>query len=141
MKKPAKPKIIVATGKRKTAVARAKVIAGVGKISVNSVPLEIWGNEMHRVWIQEPLQLAGELAKSVNITVEARGGGSSGQAEASRMAVAKGLVEFSKDKTLRQRFLEYDRNMLVYDPRRNEPHHAGGASKRGSRRHKQRSKR
>ncbi len=136
-----KPKIIFTTGKRKNAVARAKVIVGTGKVFVDSKPIEVWGNEPLRLWVKEPLLIAGDFAKSVDISVKAKGGGISGQAEATRMAIAKGLVDFSKNRELRQKYLEYDRNMLVYDPRRNEPHHAGGASKRGSRRHKQRSKR
>ncbi len=136
-----KIKIIFATGKRKNAVARARVAAGTGRVLVDSKPLEIWGNEPLRLWVKEPLVLAGDAAKSVDISVKARGGGISGRSEAIRMAIAKGIVSFSKNRELRQAFMEYDRNMLVYDPRRNEPHHAGGASKRGSRRHKQRSKR
>lgn len=141
MKKKEKDKIIFTTGKRRLAVARAKVIAGSGVIKINSTPLEIWGNETTRLWVKEPLIIAGDLANKVNINVDTVSGGSVGQAEAARMAIAKGLVEFSKSKELRNNFMHYDRNMLVYDPRRNEPHHAGGASRRGSRRHKQRSKR
>jgi small subunit ribosomal protein S9 len=134
-------KEIFTTGKRRRAVARAKVSAGSGQIFINSVPLELWGNEPLRLWIKEPLILAGDVAARVDIKVSTRGGGIAGQAEAARMAIARGLVEFSGDKNLREKFMQYDRNLLVYDPRRNEPHHAGGASKRGSRRHKQRSKR
>jgi len=136
-----KPKFIFATGKRKRAVARAKIFAGTGKVFINSRPMGLWGSEFLRLWVSEPLVLAGDVVKNVDISVEAKGGGIVGQAEAIRMAIAKSLVEFSKDKNMKQNFLEYDRNMMVYDPRRNEPHHAGGASKRGSRRHKQRSKR
>lgn len=141
VKKIQKPKIIVTTGKRRVAVARAKVVAGTGKIFVNSIPLEIWGSEPMRLWIKEPIILAGDAAKNVDIKVNSRSGGVVGQAEAIRMAIARGILQFSKDKTLKQKYMNYDRNLLVYDPRRNEPHHAGGASKRGSRRHKQRSKR
>jgi small subunit ribosomal protein S9 len=57
------------------------------------------------------------------------------------MAISQALTGFFKEEKLRQKFLQYDRNLLVFDPRRNEPHHAGGSSKHGSRRHKQRSKR
>ena len=81
------------------------------------------------------------MAKNVDIKVNSRSGGVVGQAEAIRMAIARGILQFSKDKNLKNKYMQYDRNLLVYDPRRNEPHHAGGASKRGSRRHKQRSKR
>lgn len=141
MKKSDKPKILFTTGKRRLAVARAKVIAGSGVVKINSTPLDIWGNEMLRLWVKEPLILAGDWANKVNVDVNVRSGGVVGQAEAARMAIARGLVEYAKSKDLRSTFMQYDRNMLVYDPRRNEPHHAGGASRRGSRRHKQRSKR
>lgn len=140
-KKETKPKTIFTTGKRREAVARAKVISGTGKIFINRTPVDIWGNEPLRLWIKEPLILAGDTAGKVDIEVSTKSGGVVGQAEAARMAIARGLLEFSHDKKLREKFLQYDRNLLVYDPRRNEPHHAGGASKRGSRRHKQRSKR
>lgn len=136
-----KPKIIFTTGKRKLAVARAKVAPGKGTITINSVPLEIWGKEPLRLWIKEPIVIAGDAANQVDIAVRTRSGGVSGQAEAARMAIARGLWKFSRDRKLKERYMKYDRNLLVYDPRRNEPHHAGGASKRGSRRHKQRSKR
>lgn len=136
-----KDKILFATGKRRLAIARAKVVPGTGMVKINSTPLDIWGNEVLRLWVKEPLLLASDWSNKVNIEVNTRSGGVVGQAEAARMAIAKGLVEFSKSKDLKNTFMQYDRNMLVYDPRRNEPHHAGGASRRGSRRHKQRSKR
>lgn len=141
MVKKEKPKLIFTTGKRRKAVARAKVVPGSGRILINSTPVNVWGNEALRLWVKEPVVLAGEAASGVDINVVTRGGGFAGQAEAARMAIARGLVDFSRDKKLKETFTRYDRNLLVYDPRRNEPHHAGGASRRGSRRHKQRSKR
>jgi small subunit ribosomal protein S9 len=138
-----KEKTILEVGKRRLAIARAVIKEGTGKIFINSKPLDLWGTDILRLWIREPLILAGDLAKTVDIHVNVRSGGIVGQAEAVRQAIAKALVRYSKDKKLKQKFLEYDRNLLVYDPRRNEPHHASGkgASKRGSRRHKQKSKR
>ncbi len=135
-----KKKIAFATGKRKRAVARARVIAGSGRVLINSVPIEIWGNEVMREWVKEPLILAGDLAKNVDIKVNVRGGGIVGQAEAIRQAIAKSLVDFFNDKNLRNKYMEYDRGLLVYDFRRTEPHKPG-ASKRGARRGKQKSKR
>ena len=142
-KKEKKEKIIFSVGKRDTAVAKAMVKPGSGKIEINSKPLEIWGSEQLRLWVKEPLILSDDLSKRVDIDVNVRGGGAVSQAEAVRQAIAKGLVNFSGSDALRNRFLEYNRNLLVYDPRRNEPHHSSGkgCSKRGSRRHKQRSKR
>ena len=138
-----KVKEILEVGKRRLAVARAVVKAGSGKIYINSKPLELWGTDILRLWIREPLILAGDAAKNVDVVVNVKGGGIVGQAEAIRQAIAKGLVKFLKDRKLREVYMKYDRNLLVYDPRRNEPHHSSGkgASKRGSRRHRQRSKR
>jgi len=135
-----KKKTIVVTGKRKSAVARATVRDGSGKVRINKTPLEIYTPELMRLKIKEPLVLANDLSRSVDIDVNVRGGGISGQADASRQAIAKGLVEFFGSEELRQKYLEYDRNLLVFDPRRNEPHKPS-RSKKGSRRHKQRSKR
>ena len=135
-----KKETVFTTGKRKTAVARAKVVKGSGNVKINSMPLTFWGNEPLRLWIKEPLLLAGALAKTVDIDVNVKGGGISSQAEAIRIAIAKGLVDFSKDKKLRERFMAYDRQLLVYDPRRTEPHKPS-RSRKGARRHKQRSKR
>ncbi len=131
------------TGKRRLAVARAKINPGKGHVTINSMPLESWGNEYLRMWIKEPIVMAGDAANSMDIDVNVASGGIVGQAEAVRMCIARGLVDFSKDKNLRDAYMQHDRNMLVYDPRRNEMHHGSGrgASKRGSRRHKQRSKR
>ncbi|MEM0333428.1 MAG: 30S ribosomal protein S9 [Candidatus Aenigmatarchaeota archaeon] len=138
-----KEKIVLEVGKRRLAVARALVKAGTGKVFINSKPLEFWGTDVLRMWIREPLILAGDSIKNIDIEVNVKGGGIVGQAEAIRQAIAKGLVSYLKDKKLKEKFMKYDRNLLVYDPRRNEPHHSSGrgASKRGSRRHKQRSKR
>jgi small subunit ribosomal protein S9 len=130
-------------GKRKRSIARAVVTAGSGKIMINSKPLEIFGNEVVRMRISEPLLLAGDLAKNVDININVTGGGIGGQTEAIIQAIAKGLVDYHKSDELKQKFMNYDRNLLVFDFRRTEPHHGSGrgASKRGSRRHKQRSKR
>lgn len=138
--KPQKKKIVFTTGKRKTAVARIRIIKGKGKITINSSPLDVWGNEVLRMWIREPIILAGEMAKGVNMRVSVKGGGASSQAEAVRVAIARGLVDFSNDKKLRKRYLDYDRNLLVFDSRRTEPHKPS-RSRKGARRHKQRSKR
>lgn len=139
-RKEKKKDYVFETGKRKRAVARAKIEKGTGKVTVNSKPLRLWGNEMLRLWIKEPLVIAQDVAKNVDISTTVKGGGVAGQAEALRVAISRGLVSFSKDKKLREKFLEHDRNLLVYDFRRTEPHKPS-RSRKGARRHKQRSKR
>ncbi|MDI6807131.1 MAG: 30S ribosomal protein S9 [Candidatus Aenigmarchaeota archaeon] len=138
-----RPKLTLSIGKRKEAVARAKITPGTGKILINSRPFELFGNEFIQMRLREPLLLAEEFAKKVDIEVNVSGGGISGQVDAIRQAMARGLVGFYASEELKRKFLEYDRNLLIFDVRRCEPHHGSGrgASKRGSRRRKQKSKR
>ena len=133
-----KGEILTAVGKRKRAVARAYGKKGSGRIFVNKIPLEVYGSELTRMIISEPLVLAGDVAKKVDINVNVKGGGVFGQADAARQAIAKILVQV--DKKLKETFLQYDRNLLIADPRRTEPHKPS-RSRQGPRRHKQRSKR
>ena len=140
MVKKEKKKIIMTTGKRKGAVARARFYDGNGKIKINSQPLEYWRNEFLRMRIREPIVLAGDVSMKVDISVNVIGGGFSAQTEAVRMSIAKGLVAYSKSDSLKKKYIQYDRNLLVYDPRRTEPHKPSRSSS-GPRRHKQRSKR
>ena len=139
-KKSEKEKITFATGKRKTAVARARVKLGTGRVTINKIPLDLWEPEYARIRIREPLLMADELSQKVDIKVNVRHGGFSSQAEAVRQAIAKSMVDFFKDEKLKKLYLDYDRNLLVYDPRRTEPHKPS-RSRKGPRRHKQRSKR
>jgi small subunit ribosomal protein S9 len=135
-----KNKIVLVTGKRKTAVARARVKPGLGLVTINDVPLDLWQPEYSRIKIREPLLLADELSQKVDIKVNVKSGGVSSQTDAIQQAIAKGMVEFFNDEKLKKIYLDYDRNLLVYDPRRTEPHKPS-RSRKGARRHKQRSKR
>jgi len=132
-----KKKVIVQSGKRKTAIARAVIRLGKGRVRINKKPLEIIEPEVVRLKIMEPLLLAPkELVNSVDIEVSVRGGGFMGQAEAARIAIARALVAWSDSVELKQKYIEYDRTMLVGDPRRTEPKKFGGP---GPRRRRQKS--
>jgi small subunit ribosomal protein S9 len=123
------------SGRRKTAKARATVKEGDGTVRVNSRPLDVLEDSMRRM-IEEPLRIAGEeVYGDIQIEVDTEGGGKNGQAEAARMAVARGLVEYTDDDELERNFLDYDRNMLVEDPRRTETRKPSQSSKGA--RHKQ----
>jgi small subunit ribosomal protein S9 len=134
-----KPKQVIMTGKRKKAIARARFVEGTGLVKINGMSLDVWGSEMARLKIREPLIIGEKAAKKFNIHVIVNGGGRLSQADAIRQSIARGLAK--SDSSLKSVYNDYDRNLLVYDPRRTEPHHGHGASSRGSRRHKQRSKR
>jgi|TARA_B100001971_G_C18038990_1_gene456615 small subunit ribosomal protein S9 len=129
-------KIVQTTGKRKTAIARAVITKGIGKIRINKIPLEVIEPELSRMKITEPLLLAGGLAEKVDINVNVRGGGIMGQAEAVRTAIGKGLIEYSKDSKLKATFSDYDKTLLKSDPRRKETKKFGG---KGARSKKQKS--
>jgi len=129
-------KIVLVTGKRKTAIARAVVKPGKGRVTVNEYPVELITPEAARMKMMEPMVVAGERMKGVDIRVHVRGGGVMGQAEATRMAIARGLVEWTKSSELRRMLLSYDRGMLAGDPRHTEPKKFGGP---GARRRRQKS--
>jgi len=133
-----KKEVIQKVGKRKRAIARATAKTGKGNVFINKKSLDLIKPEIARLMIKEPLILGEDIAKNLDINVNVRGGGIFGQASASRQAIAKVLVE--KDENLKEKFLNYDRTLLVADVRRTEPHKPS-RSRKGSRRHKQRSKR
>ena len=127
---PAK-KVLVVSGKRKTAVARVVVKPGVGRVRINHVPVEVFEPEIAREKIMEPLLQAGEdIWKQMSIDVKVSGGGYMGQAEAARMALANALLKWTKSSHLRTLFTEYDRTMIAGDSRRKEPKKFGGPGAR-----------
>ena len=124
-------KVLVVSGKRKTATARAVVKPGIGRIRVNRTPIEIFEPVIAREKIMEPLlQAGGDVWKQLDIDIKVSGGGYMGQAEAARMAVANALLKWTKSAHLRTVFVEYDRTMVVGDPRRKEPKKFGGPGAR-----------
>jgi small subunit ribosomal protein S9 len=124
-------KVLVVSGKRKTAVARAVVKPGVGRVRVNMTPVEIFEPEIAREKIMEPLLQVGEdVWKQLDMDVKTSGGGYMGQAEAARMAVANALLKWTKSSHIRTVFTEYDRTMIAGDSRRKEPKKFGGPGAR-----------
>ena len=111
--------LIMTSGKRKNAIARAILIDGTGVVRINNMLLDTYEPAISRLRVQEPIVLLGDMSK-INIRVKVTGGGQVSQAEAMRLAVARALVKY--DKKLEKVFLEYDRHLLVADVRRKETH-------------------
>jgi len=111
-------KIINSSGKRKTAIARATLKEGKGKVRVNNKILENIEPSISRMKIKEPLILAGDIAGKVDIDVDVKGGGYNAQAEAARVAISRALVIYNQK--LERIFLDYNRSLLVSDVRRKE---------------------
>jgi len=111
-------KKIIASGKRKTAIARAALSSGNGEVLINGQDINTITPEIIKLKIQTPLLLAGDAAKKVKISVRVNGGGVSSRAEAIALAIARALAK--QDKKLERTFVEYDRQLLVADVRRKE---------------------
>ena len=122
------------SGKRKTAIAKATIESGEGKITINKIPIENL-NFFHKLAINEPVEIARKVLKNFNfdINVNVNGGGSESQIEASRLAIARALVEFTKSNELKKNFSEYDKNLLVADTRRKEAYKPGDSKARKKR--------
>ncbi|HLX78144.1 MAG TPA: 30S ribosomal protein S9 [Acidimicrobiales bacterium] len=85
------------TGRRKAAVARVRLIAGDGKVTINRRPLDdYFASATNRVHATEPLRIAGR-ADSYDVVATIDGGGISGQAGALRLGIARGLVEIDPE--------------------------------------------
>ena len=81
------------TGKRKSAIARVKLVPGNGSIIVDNVPYEErFPRHEHRRMIVEPL-LVTESEGKYNAVIQVEGGGISGQAGAIRHGIARALLQ------------------------------------------------
>ncbi len=128
--------IIATSGKRKTAIARAVTKKGKGIVTINGEPVEFHPVLILKDKIMEPLKLLGERVNQVDIDVMVAGGGNTGQADAARTAIAKGIVQFFKDDSIEEMYRQYDRTLLVNDIRRKMPKKPQG---KGARARKQKS--
>ncbi|ROL56854.1 30S ribosomal protein S9 [Bacteroidetes/Chlorobi group bacterium MS-B_bin-24] len=103
----------LATGRRKTSVAQVRLLPGTGKIIVNGRPFEdYFPIETHRQEIIKPLQVTNTLGK-FDVVVRASGGGISGQAGATKLGIARALVEF--EESFKPTLKEF--GLLTRDPR------------------------
>lgn len=128
--------LISTSGKRKTAVARAVTKKGKGIITINGEPVEFHPVLLLKDKVMEPLKILGERANEVDIDVKVSGGGNTGQADAARTAIAKGIIQFFKDDSIEEAYRQYDRTLLVNDIRRKMPKKPQG---KGARAKKQKS--
>lgn len=125
---------IIESGKRKTAIAKARISSGTGKININKKNYE----HLHFfdvLRIKEPLKIAENVLGKLNFDVEisVRGGGEKSQIEAARLALARAIVKFSSSEELEKAYLSYDRNLLVADIRRKEAYKPGDSKARRKR--------
>ena len=127
--------IIVTSGKRKQAVAKAMIKEGTGKITIRKKDYRLL-QFFDKLRMEEPIKIYEKVIGKLNFDadISVMGGGEKSQVEAARLALAKGMVEFSGSKELSREFLSYDRNLLVADVRRKEAYKPGDSK---ARRHRQ----
>ena len=89
--------LVRATGRRKEAVCRTRLLPGSGRWEINGRPIEdYFPSATHRMIITEPLRLT-ETEGRYDIIAKIEGGGVSGQAGALRHSISKALVELDPD--------------------------------------------
>jgi len=111
----------VATGKRKSSVARVILKPGAGEFLLNGRALETYfPRRAHQTVVKQPLEAAGYVGR-VDVVARIHGGGVSGQADALRHGIAKALIE--ADPGLRGELKR--RQLLTRDPRVKERRKAG----------------
>lgn len=127
-------KYVIIGGKRKTAVAKALITDGQGKILINKIPYENL-DFFKKLIIQEPVEITKKVLGNFNfdIKVNVKGGGTEAQTEVSRLAIARALVKFTKSEELKRAFAKYDKNLLVADTRRKEAYKPGDSKARRKR--------
>lgn len=113
-------KVFTARGKRKESVARATIQAGKGVIRMNSLNINSINNHYIREIIAEPIRYIGPEANSVDISINVRGGGVMGQAQAARTAIANALARYFEGMNLKEKFTSIDRSLIIEDTRRVE---------------------
>lgn len=125
---------MVVSGKRKTAIAKATIESGNGKLTINKKKLSSFP-KLQQLEINEPFIIAKDILGKLNfdISINVKGGGFSSQIEASRLALAKAIIKFTENENLRMDYLAYDRNLLVADTRRKETCKPGDSKARAMR--------
>jgi small subunit ribosomal protein S9 len=88
---------IQTVGRRKEAIVRVRLVPGTGKFTLNGHELEkYFPSKVHQQLVKDPLTLT-EKAEQLDVHANLRGGGTSGQAGALRLAIARALCEYEVD--------------------------------------------
>lgn len=127
-------KALVISSKRKTAIGKATIKEGSGKVKINRKEISFFPM-LQQLELREPLLIAEKIIGPANydIWVNVKGGGLSSQVEAARLAIARAIMAFTKSDELKRAYIVYDRNMVVADTRRKEAYKPGDSKARAKR--------
>ncbi|HTP28827.1 MAG TPA: 30S ribosomal protein S9 [Anaeromyxobacteraceae bacterium] len=91
------PQLPLSVGRRKESIARVRLCPGTGNITINGRPMDTYfGRETSKMILVEPLKVVDQMGK-LDVFVNARGGGLSGQAGAIRHGITRALMEMSAE--------------------------------------------
>ena len=91
------PQLQISVGRRKESVARVRLSPGTGNITINGRTLDqYFGRETSKMILVEPLKLVDQMGK-LDVQVNAKGGGLSGQAGAIRHGITRALCEYNPE--------------------------------------------
>lgn len=109
--------VYLGTGRRKSAIARVRLVPGSGQITINGKPGDLYlqFNPAYLAVAKAPLETLG-LENEYDILVNAHGGGLTGQADAMRLGVARALCQLDPDNRKPLKIEGY----LTRDPRAKE---------------------
>ena len=108
--------LVQATGRRKSSVARVRLYEGTGRVLLNDRPIEDYFPTMaQRIRVLEPLRVA-QIEGRYDVIAQVEGGGTTGQADAIRLGIARALIEVEPElrPTLKKA------GLLTRDPRKVE---------------------
>ncbi|MBS3100455.1 30S ribosomal protein S9 [Candidatus Pacearchaeota archaeon] len=127
-------KSIMVSGKRKTSIAKAKIVSpGSGKVIIDRIPYEKL-DLMKHLLIDEPIRIAKKIVKmDFDIHISTRGGGREGRIEAARLALARAILKKTKSEHIKKAFSAYDKHLLVADIRRKEAYKPDDSKARAKR--------
>lgn len=117
-------KVAISKSKRKRSIARASVKNGPGTIRINGRLIDTIEPTFIKDEVLTPINFSDmtkDLCNKLSISVNVHGGGVSSQAQACASAIAKAIVEYSGSAEIKREYLNYNRNLLIDDPRRVEP--------------------
>merc|ERR1712038_2234511 len=125
-------------GRKKTATAVAYCKRGKGLLKVNGRPLEEVEPKALQFKLMEPVLLLGkDRFADIDIRIRVKGGGHVSQVYAIRQALSKSPVSYyqkfvdeQSKQEIKDILVQFDRSLLVADPRRNEPKKFGGPGAR-----------
>lgn len=122
------------SGKRKTSVAKVKILDGNGAVNYNNSTLDNL-RLFHKLSLLEPIRIYENIFGKMpyDIHIKVFGGGKESQIQAARLSIAKALAAITKSPELKEAYLKYDRHMLVADVRRKEQRKPGDSKARAKR--------